>query len=54
MFPIVEMILEILVKEAQYPCKQVFAVGVAGDAVLLAGVDLHIEIHSCVYQCVDV
>lgn len=31
-----------------------FAGGVAGDAVVLAGVDLHVEINSCVDKGLDV
>ena len=48
------VLLQILVKEAQDAGKQVFAGGEAGDAVLLAGIDLHIEIHAGVYKGVDV
>ena len=46
--------LQILPKEPQYPVEQMFAGGVAGDAVVLAGVDLHIEINSCVDKGIDV
>ena len=46
--------LEVVVKEAEDAGEEVLAVGVAGDAVLLAGIDLHIKIHSCVYQSLDV
>ena len=49
-----ERLFEIVVKEAEDAGKEVLAVGVAGYAVLLAGIDLHIKIHSCVYQSLDV
>ena len=45
---------EVVVKEAEDAGEEVLAVGVAGDAVLLAGIYLHIKIHSCVYQSLDV
>ncbi len=38
--------LQIVVKEAEDAGEEVLAVGEAGDAVLLAGVDLHVEIDS--------
>ena len=49
-----ERLFEIVVKEAQNAGKEVLAVGEAGYAVLLAGIDLHIKIHSCVNQSLDV
>ena len=37
---------KIFVKESEDSCKQVLAVGGAGDAVLLTGVDLHVKINA--------
>jgi hypothetical protein len=39
-------LFQILVKEAKDAGEEVLAVGGAGDAVLFAGVDLHVEIDS--------